>query len=48
MNNSYAGHGALTISLKNPSGWASVSAFSPICNRKFIVSVLLYLEHANT
>eukprot|EP00581_Thalassiosira_minuscula_P007302 CAMPEP_0183702640 /NCGR_PEP_ID=MMETSP0737-20130205/677_1 /TAXON_ID=385413 /ORGANISM="Thalassiosira miniscula, Strain CCMP1093" /LENGTH=691 /DNA_ID=CAMNT_0025929285 /DNA_START=44 /DNA_END=2119 /DNA_ORIENTATION=- len=29
---SMGGHGALTIGLKNPSGWASVSAFSPICN----------------
>lgn len=29
---SMGGHGALTISLKDPSGWVSVSAFSPICN----------------
>ena len=26
------GHGAITIALKNPSSWVSVSAFSPICN----------------
>lgn len=26
------GHGALTIALKDPSSWVSVSAFSPICN----------------
>ena len=26
------GHGALTIALKNPSSWVSVSAFAPICN----------------
>lgn len=32
---SMGGHGALTIALKDPSGWASVSAFSPICNRKY-------------
>mmetsp|Transcript_20170 Transcript_20170/g.43228 ORF Transcript_20170/g.43228 Transcript_20170/m.43228 type:complete len:698 (+) Transcript_20170:43-2136(+) len=29
---SMGGHGALTIALKDPAGWASVSAFSPICN----------------
>lgn len=29
---SMGGHGALTIALKNPSSWVSVSAFSPICN----------------
>lgn len=29
---SMGGHGALTIALKNPSKWVSVSAFSPICN----------------
>jgi len=29
---SMGGHGALAISLNDPSGWASVSAFSPICN----------------
>ena len=26
------GHGALTIALKQPAVWRSVSAFSPICN----------------
>jgi S-(hydroxymethyl)glutathione dehydrogenase/alcohol dehydrogenase len=26
------GHGALTIALKDPTNWVSVSAFSPICN----------------
>jgi S-formylglutathione hydrolase FrmB len=31
---SMGGHGALTIAIKNPSDWVSVSAFSPICNRK--------------
>lgn len=29
---SMGGHGALTIALKQPSKWASVSALSPICN----------------
>lgn len=29
---SMGGHGALTIALKNPNLFASVSAFSPICN----------------
>jgi len=29
---SMGGHGALTIALKNPSSYSSVSAFSPICN----------------
>ena len=29
---SMGGHGALTIALKDPSSWVSVSAFSPICN----------------
>ena len=29
---SMGGHGALTIALKSPADWASVSAFSPICN----------------
>jgi len=28
------GHGALTIALKNPLMFKSVSAFSPICNPK--------------
>lgn len=29
---SMGGHGALTIALKDPASWTSVSAFSPICN----------------
>jgi len=29
---SMGGHGALTIAFKNPDAYASVSAFSPICN----------------
>ncbi|KAL7545230.1 hypothetical protein ACHAWF_008579 [Thalassiosira exigua] len=29
---SMGGHGALSIALKDPKGWVSVSAFSPICN----------------
>lgn len=29
---SMGGHGALTIAFRDPSKWASVSAFSPICN----------------
>jgi len=29
---SMGGHGALTLALKDPSSWVSVSAFSPICN----------------
>ncbi len=29
---SMGGHGAITIALKNPERYASVSAFSPICN----------------
>jgi len=29
---SMGGHGALTVALKNPSAYKSVSAFSPICN----------------
>ena len=29
---SMGGHGALTIALKQPAIWRSVSAFSPICN----------------
>lgn len=32
MGHSMGGHGALTISLKNPAAYKSVSAFSPICN----------------
>lgn len=39
---SMGGHGALTIALKEPNGWVSVSAFSPICNREFAVSWLLH------
>jgi len=31
---SMGGHGALTIGLKNPSMFRSISAFSPICNPK--------------
>ena len=31
MGHSMGGHGALTIALKNPSAYCSVSAFSPIC-----------------
>lgn len=33
---SMGGHGALMISLNNPSGWVSVSALAPICNRKLL------------
>lgn len=29
---SMGGHGALTLALKDPKAWVSVSAFSPICN----------------
>ena len=29
---SMGGHGALTVALKDPASWASVSAFSPICH----------------
>lgn len=32
MGHSMGGHGALTIALKNPGRFKSVSAFSPICN----------------
>lgn len=32
FGHSMGGHGALTISMKDSSNWASVSAFSPICN----------------
>jgi pimeloyl-ACP methyl ester carboxylesterase len=32
MGHSMGGHGALTIALKNPEKYASVSAFAPICN----------------
>lgn len=29
---SMGGHGALTIALKNPGAYRSLSAFAPICN----------------
>lgn len=32
MGHSMGGHGALVCALKNPDAYASVSAFSPICN----------------
>ena len=32
FGHSMGGHGALTIGLKNPAEYASISAFSPICN----------------
>jgi S-formylglutathione hydrolase len=32
MGHSMGGHGAITIGLKNPSKYKSISAFSPICN----------------
>jgi len=32
MGHSMGGHGALTIALKNPGKYRSVSAFAPICN----------------
>lgn len=32
MGHSMGGHGALTIALKNPAAYKSVSAFAPICN----------------
>jgi S-formylglutathione hydrolase len=32
MGHSMGGHGALTIGLKNPGAYKSISAFSPICN----------------
>ncbi len=32
MGHSMGGHGALTIALKNPGAYKSVSAFAPICN----------------
>jgi len=37
VGHSMGGHGALMIALNNPSGWVSVSAFAPICNRKYNV-----------
>jgi len=32
MGHSMGGHGALTIALRNPARYASVSAFSPVCS----------------
>lgn len=32
MGHSMGGHGALTIGLRNPATWRSISAFAPICN----------------
>jgi len=32
MGHSMGGHGALTVALRNPSRFRSVSAFAPICN----------------
>ena len=32
MGHSMGGHGALTIALRNPTAYKSVSAFAPICN----------------
>eukprot|EP00189_Rhodosorus_marinus_P003622 CAMPEP_0113969280 /NCGR_PEP_ID=MMETSP0011_2-20120614/10184_1 /TAXON_ID=101924 /ORGANISM="Rhodosorus marinus" /LENGTH=286 /DNA_ID=CAMNT_0000982829 /DNA_START=166 /DNA_END=1026 /DNA_ORIENTATION=+ /assembly_acc=CAM_ASM_000156 len=32
MGHSMGGHGALTIAMKNPTSYKSVSAFAPICN----------------
>ena len=32
MGHSMGGHGALTIALKNPTRFKSVSAFAPICH----------------
>lgn len=32
MGHSMGGHGALTIALKNPGVYKSLSAFAPICN----------------
>ena len=32
MGHSMGGHGALTLALKNPGMFRSVSAFAPICN----------------
>ena len=46
---SMGGHGALTISLMDQDdSWASVSAFSPICNREFVLfacDVFFYLSN---
>ena len=32
MGHSMGGHGALTLGLRNPQLYKSISAFSPICN----------------
>ena len=32
MGHSMGGHGALTLALRNPAAFRSVSAFAPICN----------------
>ena len=32
MGHSMGGHGAITIALKNPDMYKSLSAFAPICN----------------
>jgi S-formylglutathione hydrolase len=32
MGHSMGGHGAMTIALKNPGTFKSLSAFAPICN----------------
>lgn len=32
MGHSMGGHGALTIGLKNPKAYSSISAFAPLCN----------------
>ena len=32
FGHSMGGHGALTIALRDPASWRSVSAFAPICN----------------
>ena len=32
MGHSMGGHGALTLALRNPTAFRSVSAFAPICN----------------
>jgi S-formylglutathione hydrolase len=32
MGHSMGGHGAMTIALKNPGAYKSLSAFAPICN----------------
>ena len=32
FGHSMGGHGSLTIAIKDPASWVSVSTFSPICN----------------